>query len=254
MRTHGLLPRLGELRPHWAGLSIVAKVAERSERPRRPTVRRRFGKNSDCRQGSLRTFQDEVGAPRPSGQIVASSLQIQATFPTSRNVSSSNRIHNSSNLRSGRSGAFETPPMAQPRTGFRANLGSVDRGGCEIDPRCSGNACLPIDVPQDGVGWRLQFFLTVRTSAPRPNSRPWGINAILARAAGRLSSSIATRTALAAGGLSSAVAARAAAPPLDCLWFRMRRLLHLLHCQRRLRHPRLRHLRRRHPPAPTHRN
>ena len=44
----------------------------------------------------------------------------------------------------------------------------------------------------------------------RPNSRPWGINAVLARTAGRLSSSIASRTALAAGRLSNAVAARTA--------------------------------------------
>ena len=49
-------------------------------------------------------------------------------------------------------------------------------------------------------------------SAPRPNSRPWGIDAILARAAGGLSSAIATRTALAraAGGLRSAGATRTA--------------------------------------------
>jgi hypothetical protein len=44
----------------------------------------------------------------------------------------------------------------------------------------------------------------------RPNSGPWGIDAILARTAGRLSSSIAGRTALAAGRLSNAVAARTA--------------------------------------------
>jgi hypothetical protein len=44
----------------------------------------------------------------------------------------------------------------------------------------------------------------------RPNSGPWGIDAILARTAGRLSSSIANRTALAAGRLSNAVAARTA--------------------------------------------
>jgi hypothetical protein len=71
---------------------------------------------------------------------------------------------------------------------------------------------LPIDVPHDGVGWRLQFTLAVRTSAPRANSRPWRVNAILARAAGGLSSAIASRTALAAGGLSNAVAALTAAP------------------------------------------
>ena len=50
----------------------------------------------------------------------------------------------------------------------------------------------------------------------RPNSRPWGINAILARTAGRLSSSIASRTALAAGWLSNAVAARTAS---RAAWF-----------------------------------
>ena len=44
----------------------------------------------------------------------------------------------------------------------------------------------------------------------RPNSRPRRINTILARTAGRLSSSIASRTALAAGRLSNAVAARTA--------------------------------------------
>ena len=48
------------------------------------------------------------------------------------------------------------------------------------------------------------------TGAPRPNSRPWGINAILARAAGRLGRRIATRTALATGRLSSVGAAGAA--------------------------------------------
>src|SRR4051812_908909 len=42
------------------------------------------------------------------------------------------------------------------------------------------------------------------------NSRPWGINAILARTAGRLSSSIAGWTALATGRLSNGVAARTA--------------------------------------------
>ena len=44
----------------------------------------------------------------------------------------------------------------------------------------------------------------------RANSRPWGINAILARTAGRLSSSIASGTALAGWRLSNAVAARTA--------------------------------------------
>jgi hypothetical protein len=44
----------------------------------------------------------------------------------------------------------------------------------------------------------------------RPNPRPWGIDAILARTAGRLSSSIASWTALAPGGLSSVSAAGAA--------------------------------------------
>ena len=66
--------------------------------------------------------------------------------------------------------------------------------------------------------WNTIYLLTrlvsVSAHAPRrgtrPNSRPWGINAILARTAGRLSSSIASRTALAAGRLSNAVAARTA--------------------------------------------
>ena len=61
--------------------------------------------------------------------------------------------------------------------------------------------------------WRSRA-LGLRARAPRrgtrPNSRPWGINAILARTAGRLSGSIASRTALAAGRLSNAVAARTA--------------------------------------------
>jgi hypothetical protein len=52
--------------------------------------------------------------------------------------------------------------------------------------------------------------LRARTSASRSNSRPWGIDAILARATGRLSSSISTRTASATGGLCNAVAARTA--------------------------------------------
>jgi hypothetical protein len=67
---------------------------------------------------------------------------------------------------------------------------------------------LPLSLP--GRTARSARPAYAGTGAPRPNSRPWGINAILARAAGRLGRRIATRTALATGRLSSVGAAGAA--------------------------------------------
>ena len=91
-------------------------------------------------------------------------------------------------------GALPTNVRAQP---MRVNQGAGHRNSAASHDRTSSRAVgsASAHAPRRGT---------------RPNSRPWGINAILARTARRLSSSIASRTALAAGWLSNAVAARTA--------------------------------------------
>ena len=75
--------------------------------------------------------------------------------------------------------------------------------GAAFATRCPGRPAAPL-MPFERLNLRA------RTGVPRPNSRPWRIDAVLTRGPGRLSSSISSRTALAAGGLSNAVAARTA--------------------------------------------
>jgi len=74
----------------------------------------------------------------------------------------------------------------------------------------------PATLSLSGRAARASRSVHAGTGAPRPNTRPWGIDAILARAAGGLGSGIAARTALAPGGLSSISAAACGSGGATC--------------------------------------
>ena len=71
----------------------------------------------------------------------------------------------------------------------------------------------PATLSLSGRAARASRSAHAGTGAPRPNTRPWGIDAILARAAGGLGSGIATRTALQPGQIITI-------PSEDCFWHR----------------------------------